>query len=98
VGRFKPWCNLSKRLFVQFLIVFNSCNEGTTPEGAFLDNFLGEAYDAEFLPPFDRFLGAVYGNSSLWDFQMLVIDKYNRQEDLRFASLVIASKYPWPSG
>lgn len=36
-------------------------NQGITPKGEFLDEFLGEAYHNDFLPPFDKFLEAVFG-------------------------------------
>jgi hypothetical protein len=33
-----------------------------TPMGQTLDEFLGSTYDKEFLPFFDKFLGAAYGD------------------------------------
>ena len=36
--------------------IFKSCNEGVTLKGEFFDNFLGQAYNTEFLPLFDQFL------------------------------------------
>jgi hypothetical protein len=40
---------------------WHSSHEGTTPTGQTLDSFLGSSYDNNFLPLFDKFLGAVYG-------------------------------------
>jgi hypothetical protein len=36
-----------------------------TPKGQTLDEFLGSTYDKEFLPLFDKFIGAVYGADSI---------------------------------